>query len=120
VTDRVQVSELAKRLGLRPTPGPRAKTMSEHGRDLSPHVASMGLAGVAMQRQIREAMQRSVPVMREFESAMRETALTIRKIGHAFRVPLRLLLGTKAAREREQVRAMQAWARRRGRRKGRA
>lgn len=104
---------------------PRAMLGEKIGR-LSPEMLRSLTSPLApwqrrhLNEQIREMSRRSVLSMREFEGAMRETAITVRKIAHAFRVPLRLLLGTKATREREQVLAMQRWARRRGRRKGRA
>lgn len=67
------------------------------------------------------------PRAREISAGMRELArtmgLTARMIAKAFQVPLRLLLTTsaqRAQREKRQVQAMQRWARRRGRRKGRA
>lgn len=63
-------------------------------------------------------VQDATRAFREFARAMR---LTARTIAEAFQVPLRLLLDPRRAeRERQQVAAMQRWARRRGRRKGRA
>lgn len=104
---------------------PKRSSMAEIGRRMSP--AAMRAVTVPimpwqrrmLDEQIREAMQRMVPAFRDVQHAARETMRVLSSADRLFDA-LRLMRDRREAHERQQVLAMQRWARRRGRRKGRS
>lgn len=105
--------------------GPASVAIGDFGHDpeFEPTWNDLGytVEGVEFERMAREAVDEAVQrrVVRA-SVRVRLSPLTVERIAKAFGVPVDVLDGWRRVRERWQVEAMRARARRRGRKKGRA